>query len=109
MGKAAAKRQTTTAKPLVDQRMEQFASATAKQQFLGATMNMGWRLAITVVIPLVAGVKLDDHFHTAPSWTLLGLFVAAAAGCSAVWKTIQEVNAAQAVPNTTVKKEKSRG
>ena len=84
--------------------MEQFAAATAaKQQFLAATMNMSWRLAVTIVVPVVGGVKLDDHFHSAPSWTITGLFIAVAAGSSAVWSTIKQVNKQQAEEDTNLK------
>lgn len=85
---------TTT--PAQDELDKYMSGINAKQQFLGATMNMGWRLAITVVVPIVAGVKLDERFHTSPSYTLLGLMLAATAGCAAVWGTIKEVNQQQA-------------
>jgi len=95
MGKAAAKRVTTTVDP-VDVKIEQVSrSLAAKQQFMASTFNMGWRLAFTVVIPIVGGVKIDDHYHTAPSFTLLGLMIAAVAGSAAVWTTIKQVNKEQ--------------
>lgn len=77
---------------------------TAKRQFLGATMNMGFRLAITVVIPIVIGVKLDQRWETSPNFTLLGLFLAAGAGSAAVWGTIKEVNQLQAEEDAANKK-----
>ena len=94
MGKAAAKR-TTTIDP-VDEKIVQASKALAAQQFMGASLNMGWRLAITVVIPIVAGVKIDDHFHSSPSYTLVGVMLAAIAGSAAVWTTIKQVNRDQA-------------
>jgi F0F1-type ATP synthase assembly protein I len=68
----------------------------AKTQFITATMNLGWRLALTVVIPLVGGVKLDEKLGSSPSWTLTGMFIAVAAGCGVVWQTIKEVTEQQA-------------
>ncbi len=68
----------------------------AKKQFLSASMSMGWRLAVTVVIPIVAGVKLDERFNSRPSLTLAGLMLAAIAGCAAVWSSVKEVNQEQA-------------
>lgn len=97
MTKAAAKSSTTT-EPATD-KLDQYAedlNAQARSQFMGATLNMGWRLAITVVVPLVAGVKLDEHFHSSPSLTILGLMIAVVAGCVAVWSTVKEVNKEQA-------------
>lgn len=57
---------------------------------------MGWRLALTVLIPLIGGIKLDQHLQTTPSFTLGGMMIAAAAGSAAVWATVKEVNAEQA-------------
>ncbi len=93
MSKAAAKKKTTTAEDEVQGYMD---ALNAKRMFLGATANMSWRLAITVLVPIVAGVKLDDHFHSMPSYTLAGIMIAAAAGSAAVWSTIKEVNHEQA-------------
>ncbi len=79
----------------IDDMEQNLASLVAKRQFLAATSNMGWRLALTVVIPIVGGVKIDEHFKTGPSFTLLGLMVAAVAGCSVVWASIKEINREQ--------------
>lgn len=82
--------------PPTDKVEDLLLKQAAKTQFLTSTANLGWRLAITVVIPLVAGVKLDEKFNSSPSWTLTGMFIAVAAGCAAVWATIKEVNKQQA-------------
>jgi F0F1-type ATP synthase assembly protein I len=97
MTKAAAKSQTTTepATDKLDQYAEDF-NGRARSQFMGATLNMGWRLAITVVVPIVGGVKLDERFKSTPSLTILGLMLATVAGCVAVWSTVKEVNQEQA-------------
>ncbi|HUP26332.1 MAG TPA: AtpZ/AtpI family protein [Candidatus Limnocylindrales bacterium] len=79
----------------IDDVEQNLAALAAKRQFLAATSNMGWRLALTVVIPIVGGVKIDEHFKTAPSFTLLGVMLAAVAGCAAVWATIKEINQEQ--------------
>ncbi len=76
----------------------------ARQQFVGATLNMSWRLAITVLVPVIAGVKIDQRFDTTPSFTLLGLMIAAVGACMAVWDTVKEVDMIQADSN----KEKKR-
>lgn len=91
MKKAAAKKTTD-----IDDVEKAWLIAVAKRQFMGATMNMGLRLAITVVIPIVAGVKLDQRLDSSPNFTLLGLIIAAVAGSVAVWSTIKEVNEIQA-------------
>lgn len=96
MGKAAAKRKLTTT-PARDELDEYMLRVNAKQQFIGATVNMGWRLAVTVVIPIVIGVKADERFNSSPSYTLTGLIIAATAGCVAVWSSVKEVNREQAL------------
>ncbi|MCW1907743.1 MAG: AtpZ/AtpI family protein [Candidatus Saccharibacteria bacterium] len=76
----------------------------AKTQFFTSTANLSWRLAITIVVPLVGGVKLDEKFNSSPSWTLTGIFIAVAAGCAAVWATVKEVNQEQAETEARIKK-----
>lgn len=94
MTKAAAPRKTTTsAENDIQQALKTFE---ARQQFIGATLNMSWRLALTVLIPLVVGIKLDQYFDTSPSFTLTGFFLAIGGGCAAVWNTIKDVNRLQA-------------
>jgi F0F1-type ATP synthase assembly protein I len=45
---------------------------------LNAAMQMSWRLAIVVLIPLIGGVKLDEHLKTFPYLTILGSLLAIA-------------------------------
>ncbi len=92
----AADKPPTTNDPIEDKIEQVSKMLAARQLFLGSTLNMGWRLAVTVVIPIVAGVKIDEHFRTSPSYTLLGLMLAAVAGSAAVWSAIQQVNREQA-------------
>lgn len=107
MKKAAAQRDVTTtvAQDELDKQLQSI-NARATQQFFGATFTLGWRLAITVLVPLIAGIKLDQHFHSSPSYTLAGFMIAAAAGASAVWATVKEVNKEQA--EETKKEEEKR-
>lgn len=103
MGKAA--KRTTSTTPEVNDIEKRLAVLNAGSQFIGATLNMGWRLAITVVVPIVGGVKIDQHFGTSPNYTLAGVMLAAAAGCAVVWTSVKEVNAQQAAlyPDTKSK------
>lgn len=96
MKKAAAQRDetTTVAQDELDAKLQKF-NTSAQKQFFGATFTLGWRLAITVLVPLVGGIKLDQHFHSSPSYTLAGFMIAAAAGAAAVWSTVKEVNKEQ--------------
>jgi F0F1-type ATP synthase assembly protein I len=44
--------------------------------FLVMAMNMTWQLAIVVIVPVVGGHYLDDHFGTAPLWIIVGGVIA---------------------------------
>lgn len=102
MKKGAANQNT----PSDDELQRMMAVVEAKNRFFASTLGMGWRLAITILVPLLAGVKLDQHFKTTPSLTLTGFMFAIAGGAAVVWNTVKEVNADQAAdspaePDTT--------
>jgi F0F1-type ATP synthase assembly protein I len=67
----------------------------AKSMFIEASMSMGWRLGVMVVIPIVAGVKIDDYFNSAPSMTLTGIIVAAMGGTMVVYSAVRDANKQQ--------------
>ncbi len=67
------------------------AAMQAGQQFINSSLNMGWQMALTVLIPVFIGVKLDSHFHTQPSYTLAALFLAVAGAAVIVSNTIKSV------------------
>lgn len=73
--------------------------ADARQLFIGATLNLSWRLALSVLIPLIGGIQLDRNFGTEPLWTLIGLVFAFLLGSAAVWATVKEVNELQSSQN----------
>jgi len=47
--------------------------------FLIAALDMSWRLAIVVLVPIIGGFELDPHLGTTPVLTIVG-FVLAMAG-----------------------------
>lgn len=68
---------------------------SARRLFYGSALDMGWQLAFAVLVPVIIGAKLDDHFHTAPSWTLTSLFVAIFGASSVVYKTLKVLSRKQ--------------
>ena len=50
-----------------------------------AALDMSWRLAIVVLVPIIIGFELDKHLGSAPALTIVG-FVAAMAGLFLVLK-----------------------
>jgi predicted F0F1-ATPase subunit len=82
--------------PRVETSAERLARiATAKQQFLDAALNMSWQLAITIIVPVIIGVQLDNHYHSSPAWTLGLLFIGVFISCGVIVKTIRGVNVKQ--------------
>lgn len=46
--------------------------------FLAAILDMSWRLAIVVLVPIIGGFKLDGHLGTTPVLTIIGFLLAMA-------------------------------
>lgn len=63
-----------------------------KSQFIGSTLSMSWQLAAMVLIPVVGGYKLDQHFNTLPLWTIVGFVIAMAGSALIIKKTFDEFN-----------------
>lgn len=56
------------------------ASATVKEQRNGmilvvAALDMSWRLAIVVLVPIIAGFELDKHLGSTPALIIVGFVV----------------------------------
>lgn len=104
MNKAGATNRTTTTEKSAQQfDMDVFA---AKSKFFSATIEMGWQLALIVLVPLIVGIKLDKHYDSSPSYTLAGFMLAVAGGAAVVWKTVKAVAAEQAELETELSKVK---
>jgi F0F1-type ATP synthase assembly protein I len=73
---------------------------------VGLTVNMGWQLAIVVLLPLFGGHVLDDHLNTSPWLTLTGLIIAMVAMILVVRRTLQELNEYTANHETPVDADK---
>ena len=67
-------------------------STVARQNFLAVGANMGWQLALVVLVPVIGGVELDKAFGTADVYTLIGLTVALIASGLVMWRTVQVAN-----------------
>jgi F0F1-type ATP synthase assembly protein I len=46
--------------------------------FVIAALDMSWRLAIAVLVPIIGGFELDKHLGTTPALTILGFLLAMA-------------------------------
>jgi F0F1-type ATP synthase assembly protein I len=55
-------------------------------------LDMSWRLALAILVPIIGGVELDKIFDTSPAFIIAG-FVLAMAGMGLVlWRTLQVAN-----------------
>lgn len=95
MVKTAVQRKPTApvAQDELDRSLAVFA---ARKQFMSAAMNMGWQLAFMILVPVIIGVKIDDHYHTSPSYTLAALVLAIGGAIWVVSSTIKQVNREEA-------------
>lgn len=89
--------------PIVDQ----FLVASAKTTLLSNVFGMGWRLAITVLLPIFAGAWLDKRFGSTPSLTLAAFFLAIFAASLLIYRTYVEMTAEQK-PKRTKKFNRSK-
>jgi len=101
--KAAAGAKTTT-----EDVAKQYLIADARNQFIAITINMGWRLAIAFVVPIIIGVKLDEHFKTSPAYTLSAFMLGVFASVVIIKDTIKEVNEEQAAEEAIENKGKKK-
>jgi F0F1-type ATP synthase assembly protein I len=59
-----------------NKKQTQFEQAMYQRNlFLSMALNMTWQLALVVLIPIVGGFKLDQHFNSSPAFTLIGVVV----------------------------------
>lgn len=99
MAQKDTRRKTTD--PRIDGSADNLARiAAAKHLFMDSAINMGWQLAVTIIVPIYIGVRLDDRFASSPKWTLVALFLAIVMSCAVVWKAVQGAS----VSHTIIKK-----
>lgn len=54
--------------------------------------HMTWQLAIVVLVPIIAGVKLDKANGTNNLWTFVGLGVAVVGSALVMWRAVRAAN-----------------
>ena len=57
--------------------------------FIGMALDMSWRLALVVLIPIIAGFKLDETFNTSPLLIIVGFLMAMGGVALVMWRTVQ--------------------
>ncbi len=57
-----------------------------------ASLDMSWRLAIVVLVPILGGFELDKLLDSLPAFTIIGFFAAMAGMAYVVGRTLKEYN-----------------
>jgi len=65
------------------------SAANPRRDFYLAATNMSWQLAIVVLLPIVGGFKLDEHWHSLPLWTFVGFALAMVGMGVVLWRQLQ--------------------
>ncbi len=65
------------------------AVSNPKKDFYLAATNMSWQLAIVVLIPIICGFKIDEHFNSLPIGTIIGFILAMTGMGVVVWRQLQ--------------------
>lgn len=60
--------------------------------FVGMALDMSWRLAVAVLVPIIGGFELDSHLGTTPLLTVAGFVLAIAAAVLVMRQTLQTAN-----------------
>ena len=60
--------------------------------FVMMALDMSWRLAIVVLVPIIGGFKLDEALNLTPVLTIIGFIVAMGGMALVMWRTLQVAN-----------------
>jgi F0F1-type ATP synthase assembly protein I len=66
----------STPTPIKSDSVSKNNSQDPRVVFINSAISMSWQLAVVVLVPVLAGVWVDDHYKTSPAFTLVGLGLA---------------------------------
>jgi F0F1-type ATP synthase assembly protein I len=69
-------KQSKAPKPTLSPKPQPDTPAGPGSMFIGMAVDMTWRLAIVVLVPIVGGFELDKKFNTTPALTIVGFILA---------------------------------
>ncbi|MDQ2973607.1 MAG: AtpZ/AtpI family protein [bacterium] len=87
MGKAAKSRHSAD-----DPVLDYFPAFDARSHMVTSMVGVGWRLALTVLIPVFIGIWADAKFETEPSLTLAAFFLAIFGSSVVIARMYKELN-----------------
>lgn len=90
--KKAAKKSQSLQSKTEDPALAYLPEFNAQSMLFSSMLNAGWRLALTVLIPVFAGIWADKKFGTEPSFTLAAFFLALAASAVVIYQMYKDIN-----------------
>lgn len=67
--------------------------STVQRQFVQMALNMGWQLAVAVLVPVIIGVQIDKALDiTSHIFTFIGLAIALIGSIFVMWRSMQKAN-----------------
>ena len=60
--------------------------------FFSMGLDMSWRLALSILIPIIGGVETDKHFNTAPAFLIVGFVLATVLAVVTIRRTLKLAN-----------------
>lgn len=64
-------------------------TASINSVFFAMGLDMSWRLALSVLVPIIGGVYLDKAFHTSPVLLIAGFVIAIASVVVTIRRTLR--------------------
>jgi len=60
--------------------------------FISMALDMSWRLAVVVLVPIIGGFKLDQKLDMSPLLTITGFLLAMAGMALVLWQMLQTIS-----------------
>lgn len=70
----------------------QVAGKSPAGQFVTLALDMTWRLAVVVLLPILGGVWIDHRFATSPVGIIVGFALAMVSTAVVLWQAMQTAN-----------------
>jgi F0F1-type ATP synthase assembly protein I len=67
-------------------------NASPNSIFVSMALDMSWRLAVAVLVPIIGGFELDRKLNTSPLLLIVGFIIAMAGMGLVLWQTLQAAN-----------------
>lgn len=68
------------------------ATTSHSAVFISMALDMSWRLAIVILVPVIGGFKLDEVFDSTPVLTITGFLLAMGGMALVFWQTLKKAS-----------------